>query len=68
MTPRLRKSQFGIIPAMLFLGLVMMPFYYVCKTHSLPGYLNLRCGGQASNNLRVDRSGRIALCQYFLRG
>ena len=26
----------GAIPAMLFLGLVMMPFYYVCKTHSVP--------------------------------
>ena len=37
----------GAIPAMLFLGLVMMPFYYVCKTHSVPGYLNLRYGGQA---------------------
>ncbi|MGD0680989.1 MAG: Na+/galactose cotransporter [Terracidiphilus sp.] len=39
----------GAIPAMLFLGLVMMPFYYVCKTHSVPGYLNLRYGGQASS-------------------
>jgi SSS family solute:Na+ symporter len=37
----------GAIPAMLFLGLVMMPFYYVCKTHSVPGYLNLRYDGQA---------------------
>jgi len=26
----------GAIPAMLFLGLVMMPFYYVSKTHSVP--------------------------------
>jgi SSS family solute:Na+ symporter len=34
----------GAIPAMLFLGLVMMPFYYVCKTHSVPGYLKLRFG------------------------
>ena len=32
----------GAIPAMLFLGLVMMPFYYICKTHSVPGYLHLR--------------------------
>jgi Na+/proline symporter len=32
----------GAIPAMLFLGLVMMPFYYVSKTHSVPGYLKLR--------------------------
>lgn len=38
----------GAIPAMLFLGIVMMPFYYVCKTHSVPGYLNLRYGQGAS--------------------
>lgn len=34
----------GAIPAMLFLGMVMMPFYYVSKTHSVPGYLHLRFG------------------------
>jgi SSS family solute:Na+ symporter len=34
----------GAIPAMLFLGLVMMPFYYISKTHSVPGYLKLRFG------------------------
>src|SRR5690348_14797332 len=34
----------GAIPAMLFLGIVMMPFYYISKTHSVPGYLNLRYG------------------------
>jgi SSS family solute:Na+ symporter len=38
----------GAIPAMLFLGLVMMPFYYVSKTHSVPGYLGLRYDGRAS--------------------
>jgi SSS family solute:Na+ symporter len=38
----------GAIPAMLFLGIVMMPFYYVCKTHSVPGYLKLRYGQGAS--------------------
>jgi SSS family solute:Na+ symporter len=37
----------GAIPAMLFLGLVMMPFYYVSKIHSVPGYLDLRYGGGA---------------------
>ena len=37
----------GAIPAMLFLGLVMMPFYYVSKTHSVPGYLQLRYGEHA---------------------
>jgi SSS family solute:Na+ symporter len=35
---------YGAIPAMLFLGVVMMPFYYICKTHSVPGYLQLRFG------------------------
>jgi len=34
----------GAIPAMIFLGLVMMPFYYISKTHSVPGYLKLRYG------------------------
>ncbi|MFZ5929146.1 MAG: sodium:solute symporter family protein [Acidobacteriota bacterium] len=34
----------GAIPAMLFLGVVMMPFYYISKTHSVPGYLQLRFG------------------------
>src|SRR3954471_1520725 len=37
----------GAIPAMLFLGLVMMPFYYISKTHSVPGYLKLRFGEPA---------------------
>src|SRR3984885_11244249 len=34
----------GAIPAMLFLGMVMMPFYYISRTHSVPGYLHLRYG------------------------
>src|SRR5450756_1714201 len=38
----------GAIPAMLFLGIVMMPFYYISKTHSVPGYLQLRYGPGAS--------------------
>jgi SSS family solute:Na+ symporter len=37
----------GAIPAMLFLALVMMPFYYISKTHSVPGYLKLRFGEPA---------------------
>ncbi len=39
----------GAIPAILFLALVMMPFYYICKTHSVPGYLKLRFGLGASS-------------------
>jgi len=34
----------GAIPAMLLLGIIMMPFYYISKTHSVPGYLMLRYG------------------------
>ncbi len=32
----------GAIPAMLFLGLYMMPFYYSARIKSVPGYLKLR--------------------------
>jgi SSS family solute:Na+ symporter len=32
----------GAIPAMLFLGIYMMPFYYSSRIHSIPGYLKLR--------------------------
>lgn len=32
----------GAIPAMLFLAIYMMPFYYSSKIHSIPGYLKLR--------------------------
>ncbi|MFZ1082312.1 MAG: sodium:solute symporter family protein [Candidatus Kryptoniota bacterium] len=38
----------GAIPAMLFLAIVMMPFYYISKTHSVPGYLKLRFGESTS--------------------
>ncbi|MDB5103668.1 MAG: solute:Na+ symporter, family [Fibrobacteres bacterium] len=32
----------GAVPAMIFLGLYMMPFYYSTRIHSVPGYLLLR--------------------------
>ena len=35
---------FGAVPAILFLAIVMMPFYYICNTHSVPGYRKLRFG------------------------
>ena len=34
----------GAVPAMLFLALVMMPFYYGSKVHSVPEYLRRRFG------------------------
>jgi SSS family solute:Na+ symporter len=54
----------GAIPAMLFLGLVMMPFYYVSKTHSVPGYLNLRYGEHA----RVLAAVSFALEMILMSG
>src|SRR5262245_45419332 len=32
----------GAIPAMVFLGIYMMPFYYSSRIKSVPGYLKLR--------------------------
>lgn len=37
----------GAVPAMLFLGVFMMPFYYHSKIKSIPGYLNARFGESA---------------------
>jgi solute:Na+ symporter, SSS family len=54
----------GAIPAMLFLGLVMMPFYYVSKTHSVPGYLKLRFG----ENSRVLAAISFAFMTILMSG
>src|SRR5271166_5806664 len=51
----------GAIPAMIFLGLVMMPFYYVCKTHSVPGYLNLRYGAGARSVAAIAFAAEMIL-------
>lgn len=32
----------GAIPAMLFVAIFMMPFYYGSKAHSVPGFLKMR--------------------------
>ncbi len=39
---------FNAVPAIIFLAVVMMPFYYICKTHSVPGYLKLRYDQRSS--------------------
>lgn len=36
----------GAVPAMLFLAIFMMPFYYSSRIHSVPGYLRLRFNEQ----------------------
>ena len=61
----------GAIPAMLFLAIVMIPFYYISKTHSVPGYLKLRyrrAGARAFRRLvRLD-DGADERHQYVLDG
>ena len=54
----------GAIPAMLFLGIVMMPFYYISKTHSVPGYLQLRFGEGA----RGLSAGSFAFMTILMSG
>ena len=54
----------GAIPAMLFLALVMMPFYYISKTHSVPRYLKLRFG----ENARTLSSVSFAFMTVLMSG
>lgn len=54
----------GAIPAMLFLGIVMMPFYYISKTHSVPGYLHLRFGEGA----RALSAGSFGVMTILMSG
>jgi len=49
---------------MLFLALVMIPFYYISKTHSVPGYLQLRYG----NSARILSAVSFGLMTVFMSG
>ncbi|HEX8975211.1 MAG TPA: sodium:solute symporter family protein [Solirubrobacteraceae bacterium] len=40
--PAVHYYWVGAVPAMVFLGIVMMPFYYGAKVRSVPEYLRLR--------------------------
>jgi SSS family solute:Na+ symporter len=40
--PTVHCYWIGAVPAMVFLGLVMMPFYYGSRVHSVPEYLRRR--------------------------
>jgi SSS family solute:Na+ symporter len=54
----------GAIPAMVFLGLVMMPFYYGSKVRSVPEYLRLRF----SNSSHIFNSISFALATVLIAG
>jgi SSS family solute:Na+ symporter len=45
--PTVHYFWIGAVPAMLFLGIVMMPFYYGSKVRSVPEYMNRRFGTPA---------------------
>ena len=48
----------GAIPAMVFLGLVMMPFYYGSKVRSVPEYLRLRFNDRRTSSTRSRSRSR----------
>ncbi|MBV9336627.1 MAG: Na+/galactose cotransporter, partial [Solirubrobacterales bacterium] len=54
----------GAIPAMVFLGLVMMPFYYGAKVRSVPEYLRLRFGEAA----HAFNAGTFAIATVLISG
>ena len=60
-------SQFywiGAIPAMVFVGLFMMPFYYGSKARSVPEYLKLRY----DEKTRAWNAGSFAVMTVFSSG
>jgi SSS family solute:Na+ symporter len=54
----------GAVPAMVFLGLVMMPFYYGRKVRSVPEYLRLRF----NNQTHVFNALTFALATVLISG
>ena len=42
--PTMHYFWVGAVPAMLFLGVVMMPFYYGSKVRSVPEFMRMRFG------------------------
>src|ERR1700712_4779977 len=54
----------GAVPAMVFLGLVMMPFYYGAKVKSVPEYLRLRF----DNRSHIFNSVTFALATVLIAG
>jgi len=54
----------GAIPAMVFLGIVMMPFYYGSKVRSVPEYLRLRF----NNPTHIFNALTFALATVLIAG
>ncbi|HYH33763.1 MAG TPA: Na+/galactose cotransporter, partial [Nocardioides sp.] len=62
--PTVHYFWIGAIPAMLFLGVVMMPFYYGSKVRSVPEYMLRRFGPGA----HLVNSISFALAQLLIAG
>ncbi|MBL3955391.1 sodium:solute symporter family transporter, partial [Bacteroides thetaiotaomicron] len=45
--PTMHYFWIGAVPAMVFLGIVMMPFYYGSKVRSVPEFMRKRFGAGA---------------------
>jgi SSS family solute:Na+ symporter len=54
----------GAVPAMVFLGIVMMPFYYRSKVHSVPDFLRRRFNGQT----QLLNAVTFAVAQVLIAG
>ncbi len=54
----------GAVPAMLFLGVFMMPFYYHSKIKSIPGYLKARF----NESTRVFNAGMFVVNMILVSG
>ncbi len=62
--PTVHYFWIGAVPAMLFLGVVMMPFYYGSKVRSVPEFMNRRFGTEA----HLVNAISFALAQLLIAG
>ncbi|MFF0609331.1 sodium:solute symporter family protein [Nocardia tengchongensis] len=62
--PTMHYFWIGAIPAMLFLGVVMMPFYYGSKVRSVPEFMRRRFGTGA----HLVNALSFALAQVLIAG
>ncbi len=62
--PTMHYFWVGAVPAMLFLGVVMMPFYYGSKVRSVPEFMRMRFGNAA----HLVNAISFALAQLLIAG
>ncbi len=62
--PTVHYFWIGAVPAMLFLGVVMMPFYYGSKVRSVPEYMRKRFGTGA----HLVNALSFAIAQLLIAG